>query len=137
MRKYTVIASLLLSFLFVQSGGHHEAKALPVIKQEPFQTPHYIPLLENPPQIEVKAEMKGNLIIQAHVRDSEYQSFSAFLFYKQSNELGYKMVPMDPTPELSASFWRKYRRGQSGIASSSITLCSRMESSGWSQKRRH
>ncbi|MDY7432297.1 metallophosphoesterase [Bacillus sp. V26] len=104
MRKYTVIASLLLSFLFVQSGGHHEAKALPVIKQEPFQTPHYIPLLENPPQIEVKSEMKGNLIIQAHVRDSEYQSFSAFLFYKQSNELGYKMVPMDPTPGAIRQF---------------------------------
>ncbi|MEC1732040.1 metallophosphoesterase [Bacillus mojavensis] len=104
MRKYTVIASLLLSFLFVQSGGHHEAKALPVIKQEPFQTPHYIPLLENPPQIEVKAEMKGNLIIQAHVRDSEYQLFSAFLFYKQSNELGYKMVPMDPTPGAVRQF---------------------------------
>lgn len=51
MRKYTVIASILLSFLSVLSGGHHESKAFPVVQQELFQTPHYIPLLENPPQI--------------------------------------------------------------------------------------
>ncbi|TDH75070.1 hypothetical protein DWA27_19590, partial [Acinetobacter baumannii] len=43
-------------------------------------------------------------MIQAHVRDSEYQTFSAFLFYKQSNELGYKMVPMDPTPGAIRQF---------------------------------
>ncbi|MGG1246464.1 metallophosphoesterase [Bacillus spizizenii] len=105
MRKYTVIASLFLSFLSVLSGGHHEPKAVPVIKQEPFQTPHYIPLLENPPQIDVKAEMKNNLMIEAQVRDNEYQAFSAFLFYKQSNELGYKMVPMDPTPGAVRKFF--------------------------------
>ena len=36
MRKYTVIASILLSFLSVLSGGHHESKAFPVVQQEPF-----------------------------------------------------------------------------------------------------
>ncbi|MCY7945937.1 hypothetical protein MOC03_06260, partial [Bacillus atrophaeus] len=72
--------------------------SFPILKQESVQTPHYIPLLENPPQIEVKSEMKENLLIQAQVRDPEYQAFSAFLFYKQSNELGYKMVPMDDGP---------------------------------------
>lgn len=105
MRKYTVIASLFLSFLSGLSGGHHEPKAFPVINQEPFQAPHYIPLLENPPQIDVKAEMKSNLMIEAQVRDHEYQAFSAFLFYKQSNELGYKMVPMDPTPGAVRKFF--------------------------------
>lgn len=80
MRKYTVIASILLSFLSVLSGGHHESKAFPVVQQELFQTPHYIPLLENPPQIDVKAEMRSNLMIEAQVRDNSYQAFSAFLF---------------------------------------------------------
>ncbi|KXZ17306.1 hypothetical protein AXI59_17890 [Bacillus nakamurai] len=82
----------------------HKESVIPVIQQEFGQPPHYIPLLESPPQIEVKAEMKRNLFIQAHVRDAEYKAFSAFLFYKQSNELGFKMVPMEPAPGAIQTF---------------------------------
>ncbi len=109
MRKYTVIASLFLSFLSVLSGGHHESKAFPVIKQEPFQTPHYIPLLENPPQIDVKAEMKSNLMIEAQVRDNEYQAFSAFLFINKVMSWATKWCRWTRHPERFTSFWRKFR----------------------------
>ncbi len=110
--KYKMLILVLISlFGFVPAVSaegflpmKNNGPSFPILKQESVQTPHYIPLLENPPQIEVKSEMKENLLIQAQVRDPEYQAFSAFLFYKQSNELGYKMVPMDAGPGVLRQF---------------------------------
>ncbi|MEH7872959.1 metallophosphoesterase [Bacillus velezensis] len=98
--KLVMTLFFLIGLLCVSPSADAARKesAIPVNQQEFGQPPHYIPLLENPPQIEVKAEMKRNLFIQAHVRNADYQAFSAFLFYKQSNELGFKMVPMEPAP---------------------------------------
>ncbi len=80
--KLVMTLFFLIGLLCVSPSADAARKesAIPVNQQEFGQPPHYIPLLENPPQIEVKAEMKRNLFIQAHVRNADYQAFSAFLF---------------------------------------------------------
>ncbi|MDM5299564.1 metallophosphoesterase [Bacillus pumilus] len=105
---------LLLCFFIILFCFNHPASAGPFVQTE-VNLPNkpFSPFIFDQFQVNVRPiqEEDRDLQFRASISESE-QILSANLYYKQSDELGYRLVPMERLPGMKSEFTAKISRDQ-------------------------